>query len=190
MALEFFAYAVEGDSTADADMITFVTQPTTRPVYLPFGQMFRGGDGQPMFAGAPTLTLHWDALTFDADTDDSALPSNVAGVKKFYEDWRRARDDRGQRYTVNLLNLVTNTWQKLKCVIPWVNWSGKEYGAAIVNFEITLVAIGVDFDTAPAWGEVSAPAYSEDPITLGDELVGAYGYGVYGRGIYGVGSVN
>jgi hypothetical protein len=189
MGISYFAYNVSGDSTADADMIRMAVDPVSMSNWKPYGEMFRGGDGQPFFAGAPTLTLNFNSMPYDKNPDGSTISGAVAGSKKFYEDWERARDDKGQRYTVNIIDPLTNTWSKHTCVIPWVDWSGRESGAAFSSFEITITAIGVAFDTAPAWGEVSPPAYAEDAATQGDDLVGAIGYGIIGQGLIGQGAM-
>jgi hypothetical protein len=186
MSISYFAYAVQGDSTADADMVRMVRDPDDMPAWYPYGQEFKGTDGQPLFSGAKTLTLHWAGLEFD--TDPEGNPTLVGNVKGFYADWDRARDDHQQRFTVNLFNPITAAWEKHTCVILWPDWSGKEEGVALVEFTITLDAIDVDFDTAPAWGEPNPPAYSEDAATLGDPLVGTIGYGLIGQGMIGEGS--
>ncbi len=184
MAISYFAYAVSGDSTADGDMIRMLVDPDDLPAYNPYGQEFKAAGGQPMYAGASYFTLKWTAIPYELDWDGTIATSG--SVKTFYADWVRARDSHKQRFTCNLFDPTTNTWSKKKCVILWPDWSGKENGKAFVNFEITLTAIGVDFDTASAWGEPNPVAASTE--TAGDDLVGAAGYGLAGRGLVGYGS--
>ncbi len=190
MAISYFAYAVEGDSILDGDMIRMQLEPDSVPMYAPYGQEFRAGDGQPLYAGPPSVTLHWQALPFDTDTQGVAATTGT--IKSFYADWERARDYHKQRFTVNFFDPNTNDWVKKKCVILWPDWSGKEFGSAFMNFDITLVAVGINLADSgtPTWGESSPVAYSEDKATLGDELVGAIGYGLIGRGLIGRGSAS
>jgi hypothetical protein len=187
MSLSHFAWAVAGDSSADADMLFFENEPNVSEFY-PFGTPVKATDGQTFYSGPASITFTWGGLRFDDNINGTTRTAGNGGtIKKFYEDWHRAEPD-GQRFVVNYINPLTNSYVKENCVIPWPDWSGKENGQAWQGFSITLTAIGVDFGTAPAWGETNPPAYSETPAVLGDELVGTIGYGIIGYGVIGVGS--
>jgi hypothetical protein len=189
MSLSHFAYCVLGDSEADADMVYFEVEPQIVPgQWFPFGQPVKATDGQTFYSGPPSIAFIWGAMPFDTNINGTTRTAGNGGtIKKFYEDWHRAETD-GQRFVVWYYNPLTDGYVKDKVVIPWPDWSGKENGEVWQGWTLILQGIGVDFDTAPAWGEPNPVAYSEDSVTLGDELVGTPGWGVPGWGLPGHGS--